>query len=52
MEDSAGALAKAFIENLVIQVPGTPNNELQMRDFVFEDVLLEDSDEDDVFDLF
>lgn len=48
----AGALGKGFRENLVIQVLGAPNDELQLHDVVFEDVLLEDSDEDDLFDLF
>lgn len=40
------------MENLVLQVPGAPNAELKMHDVVFEDMLLEDTDEEDLFDLF
>lgn len=40
MDDGAGALAEALMENWVLQVPGAPNVELQMHEVVFEDVLL------------
>lgn len=40
MEDGAAALADAFIENLVLQVPGAPNAELQMHDLVFDFLLI------------
>lgn len=52
MEDGAGALAEAFMENLVLQAPGGATAEPQMHDVVLEDVLLEDTDEEDLFDLF
>lgn len=52
MEDGAGALAEAFMENLVLQAPGGASNEPRMHDVVFEDVLIEDTDEEDLFDLF
>lgn len=42
----------AFMENLVLQVPGGVNAEPQMHDVVYEDVLLKDTDEEDLFDLF
>lgn len=48
MEDGADV----FMENLVLQVPEAPNAELQMHDVVFEDVLLEDIDEEDLFEIF
>lgn len=42
--------------NLVLFIPGVPNNPPQMQDVVFEDELLMDSDdsdsEHDLFDLF
>lgn len=41
-----------FMNNLVLQVPGGQNAEPQIHDVVFEDVLLEDTDEEDLFDLF
>lgn len=52
MEDGAGALADAFMENLVLHIQGPPNDPPQMHDVVFEDELLVDTDEDDEDDLF
>lgn len=52
MDDGAAELADAFMENLVLQVPSAPNNELQMHDVVFEDVLIEETDEEDLFEIF
>lgn len=54
MEDGAGVLADAFMENLVLQPLGAQNDEPQMQDVMFENVNLYDSedDEDDLFDLF
>lgn len=54
MEDGAGILAQAFMENLVLQGPGVQHEEIQVQDVVFEDEILIDSDEDDddLFDLF
>lgn len=52
LDDGAAELADPFMENLVLQVPGAPNAELKMHDVVFEDMLLEDTDEEDLFDLF
>lgn len=53
MADVASVLSNAFMENLVLHVPGAQNQEPQVQE-VFEDELLEDSDddEDDLFDLF
>lgn len=47
MEDGAGALPEAVMENLNIQPPG---DEIQLHDVVYEDEL-EDGD-NDFFDLF
>lgn len=52
LDDGAGELAEAFMENLVLQVPGAPNAEPQMYDVVFKDVLIEDTDEEDLFEIF
>lgn len=52
LDDGADALAEAFMENLVLQVPGAPNAEPQMHNVMFEDVLLEDTDDEDLFYLF
>lgn len=52
IDDGAGALVEPFMENLVLQVPGAPNAGLQMHDVVYKDVLEEDTDEEDLFDLF
>lgn len=52
MDDGAGALADAFMANLVLHIEGAPNDPHQMHDMVFEDELLGDSDEDDKDDLF
>lgn len=41
VEDGAGVLAEAFMENLVIQAPGANNEEPQMHDLVFEYDLLD-----------
>lgn len=52
MEDGGGALAEAFMANLVIQAPGG-NEEPKMYDVVFEEELMAHSDEEnDLFDLF
>lgn len=47
MEDGAGALPEAFMENLNIQPPG---DEIQLHDVVYEDEL--EDDDSDLFDLF
>lgn len=52
MDDGAGALAEAFMENLVLQVPGAVDAKPQMHDVVYEDALLENTDDEDHFDLF
>lgn len=54
MEDGAGMLAEAFMENLVWQAPGVQSVKPQVQDVVFEDELLGDSEdeEEDMFDLF
>lgn len=52
MDDGAGILADAFMANLVLHVPVAQNDEIQMQDVVFEEELLDESDEDDLFDLF
>lgn len=52
LDDGADALEETFMENLVLQVPGAPNAEPQMHNVMFEDVLLEDTDDEDLFYLF
>lgn len=52
MDDGAGVLAYAFMDNLVLHVPRAQNVEIQMHDVVFEDELNEETNEDDLFDLF
>lgn len=47
MEDGGGALAEAFMANVLIQVPGLANEDLQLHEVVFEEEL-----EEDLFDLF
>lgn len=45
MADGEGVLAKAFIDNLILQGPGVQNEEPQIQDVVFEDEILLCSDE-------
>lgn len=56
MEDGAEILAQEFMANLVLKAPGVHHAEPQMHNVVFEDDILQDSDdeevEDDLFDLF
>lgn len=52
LDDGAGELAEVFMKNLLLQVPCVPNAELQMHDVVFEGVMIEDTDEDDLFEIF
>lgn len=54
MDDGAGILAQAFMDNLVLQGPGVQNEEPKIQDVVFEDEILLDSEEEDedLFDLF
>lgn len=40
------------MSNPVIQVPRAPNEVLQIHDLVFEDEFLDDSNEEDFFDMF
>lgn len=48
MEDGAGALAEAFMANVIIQAPWLNNNKVQLHDVVHEDEL----EDDDLFYLF
>lgn len=54
MDDGAGVLADAFMQNLVLQPLGAHHEEPQMEDVLFQEEILFDSDEDedDLFDLF
>lgn len=51
LDDGVGELAESFMENPVLQVPGAPNAEPQMHDVVYEDALIEDTDEEDLFEI-
>lgn len=52
MADGPGVLAQAFMAYLVLQGPGVQHEEPQMHDVVYEDAILLDSDDEDLFDLF
>lgn len=42
MEDGGGALAEAFMANVLIQAPGIVNENIQLHQVVLEDELEED----------